>query len=221
MDIQASVFNDIKTILDKTKARLVAVSKTKPTADIMGLYDLGHRDFGENYVQELLEKSKALPKDIRWHYIGHLQGNKAKMIVPFVFLIHGVDSMKLLVEISKQALKAERKVDCLIQVHIAKEETKFGFDVEALDGLFGDADANLLKGVKIKGLMGMATATDDRQLIRNEFKQLKKLYDRYARYPTPWSDFNTLSMGMSSDYDIALEEGSNLVRIGSLLFGNR
>lgn len=210
------------------KATLVAVSKTKPVEDILELYHVGQRDFGENYVQELVDKEAVLPKDIRWHFIGHLQSNKVKYIAPFVHLIHGVDSESLLKEINKQAAKNNRIIDCLLQVHIAMEETKFGFS--------GDEIHNLkiaqFENVKITGLMGMASFSDDMNLVRSEFKKLKSIFDGYfsPKQKTPetagtpltihHSPF-TLSMGMSGDYKIALQEGSNMVRIGSLLFGER
>jgi len=193
---------------------LVAVSKTKPIEDILELYNLGHRDFGENYVQELVEKAERLPKDIRWHFIGHLQSNKVKLITPFIYLIHGVDSLKLLKEIDKQAEKSERLIDCLLQVHIAQEETKFGFDENELFALEIGQFAN----VKIKGLMGMASLTENVNKIRTELKHLKTIYDKLSTH-TP--QLSILSMGMSADYKIAIEEGSNMVRIGSLLFGER
>lgn len=193
------------------KVTLVAVSKTKPVEDIQALYDMGQRDFGENYVQELVEKEAVLPKDIRWHFIGHLQSNKVKYIAPFVHLVHGVDSLKLLKEINKQAAKNNRVIDCLLQIHIAKEETKFGFDEQEFQQLTLPGD---LKNIRITGLMGMASFSDDKDLVREEFRNLKRLYDTDAR-------LSTLSMGMSGDYTIAIEEGSNMVRIGSLLFGER
>lgn len=200
----------------KDKATLVAVSKTKPVEDIKTLYDLGQRDFGENYVQELSDKAEQLPKDIRWHFIGHLQSNKVKYIASFVHLIHGVDSLKLLQEIDKQALKNNRIIDCLLQVHIAQEETKFGLDEKELQELFSTnlKELNELKNVRVTGLMGMASFTDDMNKVRNEFHYLKTLFDKYAT-------LTTLSMGMSSDYKVAIEEGSTIVRIGSLLFGTR
>jgi len=210
------------------KAILVAVSKTKPIEDIQALYDLGQRDFGENYVQELVDKQAILPKDIRWHFIGHLQSNKVKYIAPFVHLVHGVDSWSLLKEINKQAAKNNRVIECLLQVHIAKEETKFGFDIHELEELH---ELHELKNVKVLGLMGMASFSDDKDLVRSEFAYLKKLFDSTAQItltsetgtlePHINSRLSILSMGMSSDYEIALEEGSNMVRIGSLLFGER
>lgn len=197
------------------KATLIAVSKTKPVEDLQALYDLGQRDFGENYVQELVDKQAALPKDIRWHFIGHLQSNKVKYIAPFVYLIHGVDSEGLLKEIDKQAAKNNRTIDCLLQVHIATEETKFGLDESEL------ANLQIAKypNVQIKGLMGMASFSADLQLVRNEFKLLKRLFDTATE--TTNHPLQILSMGMSGDYTIAIEEGSNMIRIGSLLFGVR
>jgi pyridoxal phosphate enzyme (YggS family) len=202
------------------KATLVAVSKTKPVEDIKALYDLEHRDFGENYVQELREKYEQLPKDIRWHYIGHLQSNKVKYIAPFVHLIHGVDSYNLLKEINKQAAKHNRVIDCLLQIHIAKEETKFGLDSQELETIL-NSDLSDLKNIRICGLMGMASFSDNMDLVRNEFKYLKSLFNKYTQLSTFNFQLSTLSMGMSADYKIALEEGSNTVRIGSILFGER
>jgi pyridoxal phosphate enzyme (YggS family) len=202
----------------KDKATLVAVSKTKPAEDIKALYDLGQRDFGENYVQELVDKYEQLPKDIRWHFIGHLQSNKVKYIAGFVHLIHGADSYNLLKEINKQAVKNNRIIDCLLQVHIAKEETKFGFEEHELQQLH---ELQELKSIRIKGFMGMASLSDNADLIRTEFKKLKQLFDTKSQVSTFNFQLSTLSMGMSSDYHIALEEGSNMVRIGSLLFGQR
>jgi len=193
------------------KATLVAVSKTKPMEDILALYQLGQRDFGENYVQELVDKAAELPSDIRWHFIGHLQSNKVKYIAPFVHLIHGVDSWSLLKEINKQGAKLNRVIDCLLQVHISKEETKFGFNEEELVEMANIYD---LKNIHIVGMMGMASFSDDLQLVRSELAGLKTLFDKTG-------GLSILSMGMSGDYTIALEEGSNMVRIGSLLFGER
>ena len=205
------------------KAILVAVSKTKPAEDIKALYDLGQRDFGENYVQELVDKEIALPKDIRWHFIGHLQRNKVKYIAPFIHLIHGVDSFSLLKEINKQAAKNNRIIDCLLQIHIAKEETKFGLDEQELQDLITPITNELheFRNVKIVGFMGMASFSDNKYLIRTEFKSLKKIFDANVLLSTINYQLSTISMGMSSDYKIALEEGSNMVRIGSLLFGER
>lgn len=203
------------------KITLVAVSKTKPVEDIKTLYDLGQRDFGENYVQELVDKQPQLPPGIRWHYIGHLQSNKVKFIAPFVHLIHGVDSFKLLKEINKQAEKNNRVIDCLLQVHIAQEETKFGLDEEETNLIISEFENFKMGNVRIRGLMGMASFTDDMNKVRREFQYLKNIFDKQASLATHHSPFNILSMGMSSDYKIAIEEGSTMVRIGSLLFGAR
>jgi pyridoxal phosphate enzyme (YggS family) len=213
MAVNKEAYLNLINELKEKNVTLVAVSKTKPVEDILELYELGQKDFGENYVQELLEKQTKLPADIRWHFIGHLQSNKAKQIVPFIHLIHGVDSFKLLNEINKQAQKINRVINCLLQVHIAQEETKFGFDEKELDETFGQLKKSSLSNVYIQGLMGMASFTDNMNKVRSEFKYLKSLFDKYK--------LQTLSMGMSSDYKIAIEEGSNMVRIGSLLFGAR
>jgi pyridoxal phosphate enzyme (YggS family) len=218
------VADKYKELLFETngKATLVAVSKTKTNDEISELYNLGQRDFGENYVKELLEKYEALPKDILWHFIGHLQTNKVKLIVPFIHLVHGVDSLKLLTEINKEAKKSGRVVQCLLQIHIASEETKFGFSETELSDFFDDSHyLTELQNIKISGLMGMASFTDDEQKIRNEFRSLKLLYDKYAVSNYSNCCFSILSMGMSADYKIALQEGSNMIRIGSLLFGER
>ncbi len=217
MSINKEKYNQIADEL-KDRAALVAVSKTKPAADISDLYNEGHRDFGENYVQELIEKNEILPKDIRWHFIGHLQSNKVKYIAPFVYLIHGVDSFNLLKEINKQGIKNNRIIDCLLQIHIATEETKFGLDEEELQQLI--LHLNELKNIRICGLMGMASFSNDMDLVRTEFRTLKNIFENLQSH-TPFLHLTTLSMGMSSDYKIALEEGSNMVRIGSLLFGER
>lgn len=210
--------------LQSSHVTLVAVSKTKPATAIRALYDLGQRDFGENYVQELAEKQMQLPSDIRWHFIGHLQSNKVKYIAPFVHLIHGVDSYKLLNEIDHQAEKNGRIIQCLLQVHIASEETKFGFSEEELmlqmDAIRKYKLFNKLKNVEVVGLMGMASFSNDVDLVRKEFKYLKMLFDQCRQLPGH-SGMTILSMGMSGDYRIAIEEGSNMVRIGSLLFGAR
>jgi len=216
MPVDIAQYQSVLRTLSSSHTTLVAVSKTKPAADIQTLYDLGQRDFGENYVQELTEKEAILPKDIRWHFIGHLQSNKVKYIAPFVHLIHGVDSFKLLKEIDKQAVKCNRKINCLLQVHIAQEETKFGLDEQELSVVVAALDT--LQHVQVKGLMGMASFSNDTSKLREEFHALKSLFDQYKNTQQPWS---VLSMGMSSDYTIAIEEGSTLVRIGSLLFGAR
>lgn len=218
MGVNIAAYKDIVKELQAQKVTLVAVSKFKSAEDIMELYELGQRDFGENFVQELLLKQEALPKDIRWHFIGHLQSNKVKYIAPFVHLIHGVDSKKLLAEINKQALKLDKEIHCLLQIHIAEEETKFGFGSHELSELHG---LNELPGIKIDGLMGMASFTDDEQKIKKEFGELKKAFDQANRLSTFNHQLSTLSMGMSSDYQLAIQSGSTMVRIGSLLFGSR
>ena len=219
MSVNTSAYQQLKNELDTKGVTLVAVSKTKPVADIESLYALGQRDFGENYVQELLEKAPQLPADIRWHFIGHLQTNKVKLIIPLVQLIHGVDSLKLLQEIHRQAEKKGRVVDCLLQVHIAQEETKFGLDEGELMEILENLPAKGWNHVRVTGLMGMASFTDDREQVRKEFGHLKSIFDRARNLGGP--AFSTLSMGMSGDYALALQEGSNMVRIGSLLFGER
>jgi pyridoxal phosphate enzyme (YggS family) len=193
--------------------QLVAVSKTKSAADILELYAMGQRDFGENYVQELIEKQRELPADIRWHFIGHLQTNKVKSLISFVHLIHGVDSLRLLKEIDRLAGLKGRVVEVLLQVHIGKEETKFGLDAGQLAAVMELSGG--FANVRVRGLMGMSSNTDDLSAVREEFRGLKELFDRW--FPTG----GILSMGMSGDYMIAVEEGSNMVRIGSLLFGER
>ena len=223
MAVNIEVYQSIKQELDAKQVTLVAVSKIKPVEDILKLYELGQRDFGENYVQELVDKQAQLPKDIRWHFIGHLQSNKVKYIAPFVHLIHGVDSFKLLKEINKEAAKNNRVIDVLLQVHIAQEETKFGLDEEELKTIYNKNSDGLheLKNVRICGFMGMASFSDDLEKVRGELRSLKSLFDWYADVPIVNSQFSILSMGMSGDYKIAIEEGSTMVRIGSLLFGAR
>ncbi len=202
--------------------RLIAVSKTKPPEAIMELYNAGQRDFGENKVQELREKQDVLPKDIRWHMIGHLQTNKVKYIAPWIHLIHSVDRFELLAEINKQADKNGRMIECLLQVFIADEETKFGFTKEVLFEMLRSEAFKKLQHIRICGLMGMATNTEDMEQVRNEFRGLKNLFDDVKRnYFSDAAYFKEISMGMSSDYTIAIEEGSTMVRIGSLLFGER
>ncbi|SFR45181.1 hypothetical protein SAMN04490243_1675 [Robiginitalea myxolifaciens] len=197
---------------------LVAVSKTKPESDILEAYESGHRDFGENKVQELVAKKDKLPGDIRWHMIGHLQRNKVKYIADFVSLIHGVDSLRLLKEINKRAGQAERVVDCLLQMHIAEESTKFGLDSDELQEILEDDPKEQFPHVRIRGLMGMATFTDDQKQVKREFEMLKSLFDQYRPGRV---DFDILSMGMSGDYEIAIATGSTMVRIGSSIFGAR
>lgn len=193
---------------------LVAVSKTKPAEMLQEAYDAGQRDFGENYVQELIDKEAVLPKDIRWHFIGHLQSNKVKYIAPFVHLIHGVDSLGLLKEINKQGQKNNRVIDCLLQLHIAQEETKFGFDVAEMSALLHSGELRQYTHVSLKGFMAMASNTDNEDKIREEFRRVKQLQQQFPQY-------TILSFGMSGDYGIAIEEGSTMVRIGSSIFGER
>ncbi|MEN9547518.1 MAG: hypothetical protein RIR12_109 [Bacteroidota bacterium] len=200
---------------------LVAVSKTKPVEAILSLYELGQRNFGENYVQELITKVPQLPSDINWHFIGHLQTNKVKVIVPLVQLIHGVDSPKLLKEINKEAAKCGKVVDCLLQMHIAQEETKFGLNEQELEDIIEQTNTSPLPHVRIVGLMGMASFTQDVAVVRNEFKFLKKIFEKTKLMLKATPSFQTLSMGMSSDYETAIAEGATMVRIGSLLFGAR
>ena len=227
MPVNSERYKEIVAALNEKNVTLVAVSKTKPIEDILELYELGQRDFGENYVQELVEKQEQLPKDIRWHFIGHLQSNKVKLIAPFVSLIQSVDSEKLLKEINKQAKKNNRVIDCLLQVHIAKEETKFGLDEKELEEIIqARNDTNQEKeksfsNISVKGLMGMASFTNDEKIVRGEFQSLKSLFDTFLPFTIHHSRFTILSMGMSGDYKMAIEEGSNMVRIGSLLFGER
>jgi hypothetical protein len=201
--------------------KIVAVTKTHPVEKILEAYHAGHKIFGENRVQELLTKYKQLPKDIEWHLIGHLQTNKVKQIVPFVSLIHSVDSIKLLREINKHVEKINRVIDCLLQIHIAQEETKFGFSYEEAEKILQSEELQQLKNVRIIGLMGMATFTDNQEQIRKEFKLLRKFFDSLVTRPEFSGSFTVLSMGMSSDYKIAIEEGSNMIRVGSLIFGER
>ncbi len=203
------------------KATLVAVSKKKTAADIRELFEMGHRDFGENYVQELVEKHSECPSKVRWHFIGHLQSNKVKTILPMVHLIHGVDSVKLLAEINKQAKTAGVVAECLLQVHIANEETKFGFSETEVEALMLFPELSEMNNVLIRGLMGMASLTDNTAQIKKEFTGLKNLFDNCRLMALEPRAFNTLSMGMSSDYELALECGSNMVRIGSAIFGER
>lgn len=217
-----SNFEDIKEYLAEKNVTLVAVSKTKPIEAILALYGKGQRDFGENKVQELREKYEAMPKDIRWHLIGHLQSNKVKYIAEWVYMIHSVDSLSLLEEINKQAAKHNRIIPCLLQTYIAKEETKFGMDEAELHELLQSSTFSSLKNISINGLMGMATNTSDEEIIRAEFLHLKTIFNTLKQtYFNKSTPFSILSMGMSSDYKIAIECGSNMVRIGSLLFGER
>lgn len=220
--VNEEAYQQLSKELFEKKATLVAVSKTKPVEDIQALYNLGQRDFGENYVQELMQKQNELP-DVRWHFIGHLQSNKVKHIAPFVHLIQSIDNEKLLREVNKQATKHNRTIDCLLQVHIAEEETKFGLNEDELELLINGVKTNSRQfvNIRVKGLMGMASNTTDEQKIRSELQHLKRLFDKYSSISNNNCEFTTLSMGMSSDYNIAIEEGSNMVRVGSLLFGKR
>lgn len=201
---------------------LVAVSKTKPVSDLMEAYEAGQRVFGENKIQEMAEKFEQMPKDIEWHMIGHVQTNKVKFMASFVSLVHGVDSLRLLEEINKQALKNNRVIDCLLQVHIAEEETKFGLSESELNELLQSESFSQLKNIKIKGLMGMATFTHNQNQIEKEFKHLKSVFDRLSQtQKTDNYEMKILSMGMSGDYQLAIECGSTMVRIGSSIFGTR
>jgi PLP dependent protein len=200
---------------------LVAVSKTKPVQDLMEAYDAGQRIFGENKIQEMTEKWEIMPKDIQWHMIGHVQSNKVKFMAPYVSLIHGVDSLKLLEEINKQALKNNRIIDCLLQMYIANEETKFGLDEIELNNLLASETFKKLKNIRIVGLMGMATFTNNQTQIQKEFLNLKAVFDKINQLLTSNFQLLTLSMGMSGDYQLAIECGSTMVRIGSSIFGGR
>ncbi len=220
-----SIFDNLTNIKSKLPGHvtLIAVSKTKPLENILEAYNGGQRDFGENYVQELVDKHTQLPKDIKWHFIGHLQSNKVKYIAPFINLIHGVDSYSLLKEINKQAQKNNRVIDCLLQIYIAKEESKFGLDEFEAKQLVLSFEFNQLKNIRIVGLMGMATNTENTFTLNEEFSSLKKFYD-YLKSIIGIKhnlNLNILSMGMSSDYEIAISNGSNMVRIGSNIFGSR
>ena len=211
--------NNLRSIIDNIpkKVTLVAVSKTKPIELIKNAYDYGQRDFGENKVQELVNKFEILPKDIKWHMIGHLQRNKVKYIAPFVYLIHSVDSVRLLNEINKQAEKNNKTISVLLQIDISDDNTKFGFSFNEIDTLLNSDLMNELNNVKIEGLMGMASFTLNEETIKNQFTSLKNLYHSYKKK----LNFKILSMGMSGDYKIAIECGSNLIRLGSSIFGNR
>lgn len=214
--------NNIKSQIP-AKVTLVAVSKTKPVADLMEAYDAGQRIFGENKIQEMTDKWEVMPKDIEWHMIGHVQTNKVKYMAPYVSLIHGVDSLKLLQEINKQAAKNNRVIDCLLQVYIAEEESKFGLDEQELEEMLKQVqhDKENFKNIKIVGLMGMATFTENQNQIEKEFKHLKTIFDKYKTLNTEHCQLNTLSMGMSGDYQLAISCGSTMVRIGSSIFGSR
>jgi len=223
MPVNKTKYYEIKKELEPKNITLVAVSKVRTDKDILELYNEGQRDFGENYVQEIVEKQGLLPKDTRLHFIGHLQSNKVKQIVSFVHLIHGVDSLKLLREISKQGAKINRVIHCLLQIHIAEEQTKFGLNEEELLNVIAEVKQKPMEyaHIFIDGLMGMATFSDDEEKVRGEFKYLKYMFDKYKDVTTLNCNLTILSMGMSDDYKWAIEEGSTMIRIGSLLFGRR
>ena len=204
------------------QVQLIAVSKTKPNSALLSAYNVGQRHFGENKVQELCEKWDSLPKDIHWHIIGHLQTNKVKFIAPFIHLIHAVDSLKLLIEIDKQAKKHDRIISCLLQFHIAKEDTKFGLSYSESEEILTSTAYSSLENITIVGVMGMASFTDDEALIRKEFKLLKTYFDELkSTFFSEKNHFSICSMGMSGDYKIAIEEGSTMIRVGSSIFGSR
>ena len=219
MQIKENLQNILAAIPENVN--LIAVSKTKPVPDIMEAYNAGQRIFGENKIQEMAEKHTLLPKDIQWHMIGHLQRNKVKFMAGFVSLIHGVDSFKTLVEINKQALKHNRTINCLLQLKIAKEDTKFGMSFEEVENILESDEFSNLKNINIQGFMGMASFTDDENMIRKEFQTLKQYFETSKKYDAPNFSPNTLSMGMSGDYKIAIKEGSTMIRIGSAIFGQR
>ena len=219
-----SIANNLVNIKSKlpNQVTLVAVSKTKPVADLMEAYNAGQRIFGENKIQEMTEKWEQMPKDIQWHMIGHVQTNKVKYMAAYVTLIHGIDSLKLLEEINKQALKQHRIIDCLLQIYIAEEESKFGLDEQELIEILNSEEFQQLKNIKIVGLMGMATFTENQNQIKKEFQNLKRIFDKLQNQPTTYNLIpTTLSMGMSGDYKLAIECGSTMVRIGSSIFGTR
>ena len=221
MDIQANL-EAVKNSFVNPACKIIAVSKTKPLPDLQAAYAAGIRDFGENKVQEIQAKQPEMPADTRWHMIGHLQSNKIKYIAPFVYLIHGVDSFKLLKEIDRQGKKINRVIPLLLQIHIAEEESKFGFDHAELEEILSSPDFSELSHVEIRGLMGMATFTEDESQIRKEFRSLKELFEQLKSRTLPsFVRMEELSMGMSGDYKIAQEEGSTMVRIGSAIFGSR
>ncbi|KQO22754.1 alanine racemase [Flavobacterium sp. Leaf82] len=219
MSIQSNL-NTIKSTLPE-HVTLVAVSKTKPVSDLMEAYEAGQRIFGENKIQEMTDKYEEMPKDIQWHMIGHVQSNKVKFMAPFVSLIHGVDSLNLLQQINKHALKNNRIIDCLLQIYIAEEESKFGLDENELNELLSSPEFKEMKNIRILGLMGMATFTEDQNQIKKEFTHLKSIFDSIKKLKAENCDLKTISMGMSGDYKLAIECGSTMVRIGSSIFGGR
>ncbi len=228
LNLYKTPFMSIEKQLQKLKkaipdhVRLIAVSKTKPKEDILEAYNLGHLDFGENKAQDMFEKHEVLPQDIRWHFIGHLQTNKVKYVTPFASLIHSVDSIKLLGEINKHAYKNQRIVDCLLQFHIATEETKFGLNLREAKSIIACDYFKSLNNIRIVGIMGMSTLTDDKELVRKEFRYLKECFDELkSEFYSGVGSFKEISMGMSDDYEIAIEEGSTMIRIGSSIFGAR
>ncbi|WP_366183351.1 YggS family pyridoxal phosphate-dependent enzyme [Flavobacterium ovatum] len=210
----------IQSTLPET-VTLVAVSKTKPISDLTEAYEANQRVFGENKIQEMADKWEEMPKDIQWHMIGHVQTNKVKYMAPFVSLIHGVDSFKLLKEINKQAAKNNRIIDCLLQFHIAKEETKFGLDEQELNEIIASPEFSAMQNIRILGVMGMATFTDNQNQVKKEFTHLKSIFDNLKAQNPVHCNLNTISMGMSGDYQLAIECGSTMVRIGSSIFGGR
>lgn len=221
MSIAANI-ESLQIDLKPIGVTLIAVSKTKSNEEIMEAYNAGQRLFGENLVQEMVEKYEALPKDIEWHLIGHLQTNKVKYIAPFVSMVQSIDSLKVIKEINKHAVKHDRIIDCLLQIHIADEATKFGFDHAELIEMLRDEDFQSLQNIRIRGLMGIATNTENEKVIKEEFYELKMLFDGIkASFFRKEDSFDTLSMGMSSDYNLAIEKGANMVRLGSTVFGKR
>lgn len=216
----AENLHHIKSALP-THVTLIAVTKTHPVDKLMEVYNAGHKIFGENKVQEMCEKAELLPKDIEWHLIGHLQSNKVKYIAPFVAMIHSVDSLKLLQEINKQAQKNNRVIPCLLQIYIAKEDTKFGLSFEEAKELIASEAFQQLQNIKIVGLMGMASNTDDQAIVKNEFRSLKTFFDEQQKHHSANFELSILSMGMSSDYTLAIECGSTMIRVGSSIFGQR
>ncbi|MGV3684899.1 MAG: YggS family pyridoxal phosphate-dependent enzyme [Daejeonella sp.] len=221
MSIAANI-SAIKEELGNSEVKLIAVSKTKPVESIIEAYGTGQRIFGENMVQELVDKYEKLPKNIEWHLIGHLQSNKVKYIAPFISMIHSVDSIKLLQEINKQAVKNNRVIDCLLQIYIADEDTKYGLDFSEAIELLRSEEFAALKNIRIRGVMGIATLTDNQRMIREEFYELKTFFSGLKEtFFRRDSHFNEISMGMSGDYKIAIEQGSTMIRLGSTLFGTR
>lgn len=227
MAINSTIYSQLNNLTNSfgNSVQLIAVSKTKPSQAILELYNLGHRHFGENYVQELVQKQNELPNDINWHFIGHLQSNKVKYIAPFVYCIHSIDSFKLLVEVNKQAAKHNRVIHCLLQIHIAQEETKFGFDKEELMALIKNPALYSLGNICIKGIMGMASFTNNEEQLKQEFAALQSIFIKIQQLSNqiqqPNIKITEASFGMSGDYELALQYGTTMIRVGSLLFGSR